>query len=160
MVKALLVIFAFSSLGLLFSSVGLLLKSRPTEIDTVVAGVIAGDKVRANLLQNGFSVKVSDHQFRCYSCNKMQPEGSDMIMVLDGVRRGDSPKSAYSANRAARCNGSFSGWCLACATPFGVEAVGPKKERGGITLAPGESMTFSVPMTLTTPSPTPRGRPL
>lgn len=63
----------------------------------------------------GLRSEKSDHQFRCSWCQKMQPAGSWMVYVPDSVLKGDPAWSIKDTLSRTRFNGSYSGWCVACA---------------------------------------------
>jgi hypothetical protein len=63
----------------------------------------------------GLRVQEDHDQFRCAECNKMQPSGSTLAWVPDGVRRGDPAWSVTESARRGAFNGHSSGWCLSCA---------------------------------------------
>lgn len=66
-------------------------------------------------LCRGIRAERRHSQYRCESCNKMQPAGSWMAWVPDGMRRSDPVWSFEEAARQNAYNGSMSGWCLKCA---------------------------------------------
>lgn len=53
-------------------------------------------------------------EFRCCQCRTMQPVGSTLIWVDDGVLKGDPLWSVRNKNQAGQWNGERSGWCRGC----------------------------------------------
>lgn len=70
-------------------------------------------------LVRGLRPEVSDHQFRCAECHRMQPRDSVMVWVPDGIRIGDPAWSVEESCRVSAFNGGSSGWCLKCARQAG-----------------------------------------
>ncbi len=52
--------------------------------------------------------------FRCAECSKMQPNGSLLYYVPDGVRKTDDPELVREIVERHRFNGHGSGWCAKC----------------------------------------------
>lgn len=63
----------------------------------------------------GLRAEESKSSFRCSDCFRIQPSGSTMVWVPDGVCRGDPAWSVTEAARRNAYNGHASGWCLRCA---------------------------------------------
>lgn len=70
-------------------------------------------------LLRGLEVEEYGSQYRCSNCEKLQPGGSLMVWVPDGVRPDDPAWSVTEMARAVTFNGSGSGWCLSCAMSLG-----------------------------------------
>lgn len=58
--------------------------------------------------------QLTDHQFRCAQCSKMQPAGSLLFYLPDGLRKTDPVEIIKERIEASRWNGSSSGWCASC----------------------------------------------
>lgn len=72
-------------------------------------------KARDLGLADGLRVEVSNSQYRCGECWKMQPRDSLSVWVPDGVRKGDPVWSVTESCREYAYNGSFTSWCVSCA---------------------------------------------
>jgi hypothetical protein len=76
------------------------------------------DNAEDLLLLPGLRAEPRDRQFRCAACSRMQPTGSWLVWVPDGVRKTDPAWSVTEACRLSAFNGHGSGWCLKCAQSF------------------------------------------
>lgn len=76
-------------------------------------------------LAPGLRVEEDWGQFRCACCKRMQPRGSYLVWVPDGVERGDPAWSVTEECRRSAFNGSGSGWCLGCAKRIGETEIDP-----------------------------------
>lgn len=70
-------------------------------------------------LVRGLRVEKNYSQYRCANCSKMQPNGSILVWVSDGIRTSDPGWAITENERAKAYNGSGSGWCLRCAQRLG-----------------------------------------
>ncbi len=82
-------------------------------------------------LPDGLRVEVSGYQWRCASCNEMQPNGSEQVWVPASVRSKDPAWSVTEAARLNAWNGDFSAWCVHCASGFQQKHRPPKKPHPG-----------------------------
>lgn len=63
-------------------------------------------------LPKGLRAEVSDDEFRCCSSGKMQPAGSIIVWVPDGISTLNSAAEVTEAARMMGYNGNWSGWSL------------------------------------------------
>ena len=113
--------------------------------------------VIAGLLLNGFRIDASETgEWRCNSCDRMQNAGRVLVYFPDGCNIHDAPANVFQKLKLYRGNGSFSGWCLDCARKFSVPSP-DRRKASGITIPPGGTFRFSVPLRID-PDSTPDGR--
>jgi hypothetical protein len=70
-------------------------------------------------LCEGLRAERSDRKFRCAVCREIQPAGSFIVYVPDGISPSDSHQTVTERIRATAYNYDKSGWCLSCAPKQG-----------------------------------------
>lgn len=90
----------------------------------------AAHSVSASLgVPSYFKCETDFGQFRCANCSMMQPRGSVLVWVPDGLRQSDPEWAAREAARQNAYNGHVSGWCKECVRQWVPQAPeGPKRK--------------------------------